>query len=90
MPYERNLIKGYKKVTRQPRTQIEAKERNSKAEILTLTSLSSRLNANNMGTCALSNFPYFANFVERVLKNQEERKKERKKETNVRDSAFLM
>ena len=74
VPYERSLIKGYKNVTRQPRTQTEAKERNSKAEILTLTSLSSRLNANNMGTCALGNFPYFANFYRESIEKPRTKK----------------
>ena len=76
VPYERSLIKGYKNVTRQPSTKTEAKERNSKAEILTLTPLSSRLNANNMGTCALGNFPYFANFYRESIEKPR-RKKER-------------
>ena len=69
VPYERSLIKGYKNVKRQPSTQTEAKKRNSKAEILTLTPLSSRLNA-------LGNFPYFANFYRESIEKPR-RKKER-------------
>lgn len=78
MPYERSLIKGYKKVTRQPRTQTEAKERNGKAEILTLTSLSSRLNANNLGTRRTGEFSLLCEFcIEGIEKPR--RKKERMK-----------
>ena len=85
VPYERSLIKGYKNVTRQPRTQTEAKERKSKAENLTLTSLSPRLNANNMGTCALGNFSLLCKFC-----REGNEKPRREKETIARDSASLM
>ena len=56
-----------------------------KAENLTLTSLSSRLNANNMGTCALGNFSLLCKFC-----REGNEKPRREKETIARDSAFLM
>ena len=60
-------------------------KRKSKAENLTLTSLSSRLNANNMGTCALGNFSLLCKFC-----REGNEKPRREKETIARDSAFLM